>query len=105
MYFKYKMTDPYNWDAGKGVPMNIPKAFEWAVGLIVGQDGYVRRSGRSLIVEDRAMGRLHLMGLAKEFLQTGETERVFEWERGDVNMRDVTTKKRGSPMPQPIFPH
>jgi len=59
MRFKYKFEDMYNWDARKATRF-LP----------------------GIVVPDTALGRLHLTGLAKEFLMKGAHTYPFRWKRG-----------------------
>ncbi|MCG8524766.1 MAG: RHS repeat-associated core domain-containing protein, partial [Opitutales bacterium] len=90
MSFTYKMSDTYNWDAGKAVRFKIPKGSGWLVQSAVGTSGPVRRAPNNvLVVEDKAMAQLHLMGLAKEFVQYGEVQKKYTWTKGDARMTEV----------------
>lgn len=58
MDFTYHFFDRYNWDDGKRVDM-------------LGKE-----------VKDNELGRLHKVGLAKEYEMTGKTEFTMSWKKG-----------------------
>jgi len=56
--FTFHFDDRYNWDTGKGV--NI----------------------LGIRISDESLGRLHRVGIAKEFDMTGSTSKTVTWEKG-----------------------
>jgi nucleoid-associated protein YgaU len=63
MDFEYRFYDRYNWDRGKQTPFVI------------------------LTVKDEDMGRLHRVGLAREFDVTGTVTFRVEWTKGKAGSR------------------
>lgn len=61
--FHYKFADRYNWDTGKSVKIG------------------------SVTITDAFMGRLHRMGVAREFDMTGEVVETVTWTKGKPPIR------------------